>query len=115
AEIAEEDLKKYKTGDYLQKLKDDLGQIETASSDLSQQEDREAWAYRMAKKGYRTPSQAQAETALTERRKLVLAKTKLQLDILTKYTKTRQLTIRITNLEDALRTLQRTKNKSREK
>ena len=44
-DIATEDLKKYKSGDYLAALKDNLGQIETAQSDLSQQEDREAWAY----------------------------------------------------------------------
>jgi len=34
-----------------------MGQIENARSDLSQQQDREAWAKRMAKKGYQTASQ----------------------------------------------------------
>src|SRR5579885_2500747 len=86
-DIANEDLKKYKSGDYLAALKDNLGQIETAQSDLTQQEDREAWAYRMVKKGYQTASQAHAETSRKDALQLTLNKQTLGLDVLVKYTK----------------------------
>jgi multidrug resistance efflux pump len=114
-EIAEEDLKKFKTGDYLALLKDILGQIENATSDLSQQEDREAWAYRMMRKGYQTASQAQAETSRKESLQLTVNKTNLQLDVLVKYTKISQMTSYITALDEAQRTLERTKATAKSK
>lgn len=97
-DIANEDLKKYKSGDYLAALKDNLGQIETAQSDLTQQEDREAWAYRMVKKGYQTASQAQAETSRKDALQLTLNKQTLGLDVLVKYTKIQTLTQTLTDL-----------------
>lgn len=106
-ELADEDLKKFKTGEYLQELKDDLGQVETAQSDLTQQEDREAWAFRMAKKGYQTQSQAQSETSRKESYQLSFNKMTLQLDVLVKYKKVRMLTQYVTALEEKQRTLDR--------
>jgi multidrug resistance efflux pump len=106
-ELAAEDLKRYKTGDYLAALKDSMGQVESAETDLSQEEDREAWAYRMVKKGYQTPSQAQAETTKRESYQLALNKTVLALDVLVKYTKVSQLTQYLTALEEARRALDR--------
>jgi multidrug resistance efflux pump len=123
-EIAQEDLKKYKSGDYLAALKDNLGQIETAQSDLSQQEDREAWAYRMVKKGYQTASQAQAETSRKDALQLTLNKQTLALDVLVKYTKVSQLTQYLTNntaaggnggFEEMQRALERTKAQAKAK
>src|SRR5262249_10529000 len=87
AEIAREDLKRYQTGDYVAALKDVLGQVETAQSDLEQQEDREAWAYRMVRKGYQTPKQAQSETSRREALQLTLNKQVLGLDVLVRYTR----------------------------
>jgi multidrug resistance efflux pump len=114
-DLAEEDLKQYHSGDYLAALKDILGQIENAQSDLSQQEDREAWAYRMMKKGYQTASQAQAETSRKESFQLTVNKVSLQLDVLVKYTKISQLTGYITALEEAQRTLERTRAQAKSK
>jgi multidrug resistance efflux pump len=123
-ELAEEDLKIYKSGDYLGQLKDLLGQIENAKSDLSQQEDREAWAYRMVKKGYQTSSQAQAETSRKESYQLTLNKVTLNLDVLVKYTKISDLTKYLTNnptsntgggLEEMQRALERTKAQAKSK
>jgi len=112
-ELAEVDLKRYKTGEYLQELKDDLGQIETAKSDLSQEEDREAWAYRMVKKGYQTASQAQSETSRKESYQLSLNKVSLQLDVLVKYKKNRLLTQYVTALEEAQRALDRVQKQTK--
>jgi multidrug resistance efflux pump len=107
-EIAAEDLKRYRTGDYLAALKDGLGQVESAETDLSQEEDREAWTYRMVRKGYQTASQARAETASKETYQLALNKAILGLDVLVKYTKVSQLTQYLTALEEARRGLERT-------
>jgi multidrug resistance efflux pump len=107
--LAEEDLKKFASGDYRALLQDALGQIENATSDLNQQEDREAWALRMAKKGYQTPSQAQAETLRKESYLLTVNKAQLNLQVLVRFTKDSQLTGYITALEEAQRTLERTR------
>jgi multidrug resistance efflux pump len=123
-EIANEDLKRYKSGDYLASLKDILGQVETATSDLTQQEDREAWAYRMVKKGYQTPSQAQAETSRKDALQLTLNKQLLALDVLVKYTKISDLTKALTSdpdkqgkggLEEQQRNLERTRSQAKSK
>jgi multidrug resistance efflux pump len=123
-DIAREDLKKYRSGDYLAQLKDILGQVETAQSDLSQQEDREAWAYRMVKKGYQTASQAQAETSRKDALQLTLNKQTLALDVLVKYTKISDLTKYLSNnvdkangggLEEMQRALERTKAQAKSK
>jgi HlyD family secretion protein len=114
-EIAAEDLKKYRTGDYLSALKDNLGQVESAETDLSQEEDREAWTYRMVKKGYQTSSQARSESAHKETYQLALNKAILGLDVLVKYTKVGQLTQYLTALEEARRGLERTRAQSHAK
>jgi multidrug resistance efflux pump len=106
-EIAAEDLKQYRTGDYLAALKDSLGQLETAESDLAQQEEREAWALRMVKKGYQTAKQADAETLLKGMYRLAANKTALALDVLVRYTKVQTLTQLTGDVEEARRGLER--------
>jgi HlyD family secretion protein len=114
-EIAAEDLKKYRTGGYLSALKDSLGQVEGAETDLSQEEDREAWTYRMARKGYQTANQALRESALKETYQLALNKAILGLDVLVKYTKVSQLTQYLTAMEEARRGLERTRSQAHAK
>ncbi len=115
--LADEDLKKFTSGDYRAALQDALGQIENSQSDLNQQEDREAWALRMAKKGYQTPSQAQSETLRKESYLLTVNKANLNLEVLVRYAKDSQLTGFITALEEAQRALERTRvqNPAKEK
>ncbi len=105
--IAQNDLVKFKAGDYLALVKDCMGQIENAKSDLSQQEDREAWSYRMAKKGYQTLSQAQAETSRKESYQLTLNKVSLNLENIVKSQKLKDLNTFISDLEEAQRALDR--------
>ncbi len=105
AQLATEDLVKFKSGDYLALVKDALGQIENAKSDLSQQEDREAWAFRMAKKGYQTASQAQAETLRKESFQLTLNKVNLNLENIVKSQKLKDLNTYISDVEQFERDL----------
>ncbi len=107
-ELAQEDLANFKAGDYLALVKDCMGQIENSKSDLSQQEDREAWAYRMAKKGYQTASQAQAETSRKESYVLALNKLNLNLENLVKSQKLKDLNQFFGDLEKAEQLLERT-------
>ncbi len=104
-QIANEDLLKFKSGDYLALVKDGLGQIENAKSDLSQQEDREAWAFRMAKKGYQTASQAQAETLRKDSFQLTLNKASLNLENIVKSSKLKDLNNFISDVEQSSRDL----------
>jgi multidrug resistance efflux pump len=115
AEIAQEDLKRHKTGDYVASLKDALGQVETARSDLEQQEDREAWAYRMVKKGYQTAGQAQAETSRKDALRLTLNKQTLALDVLVRYTRVQALTQYLRAVEEARRNRERVADQARAK
>jgi len=105
-QVATEDLVKFKSGDYLALVKDALGQIENARSDVSQQEDREAWAYRMAKKGYQTASQAQAETLRKESFQLTLNKVSLNLENIVKSQKLKDLNTFISDVEQSARDLE---------
>jgi hypothetical protein len=82
----------YKPGGYLAQLKGAPGQVEAAQSDLPQQEDREARAYRMVKKGYQTASQAQAETSRQDALQLALSKQTRALEVLVKYTRVQTMT-----------------------
>jgi multidrug resistance efflux pump len=73
-ELARIDLKKYQKGEFPQLLKDVLGRIKVAESDLEQQRDRAAWAKRMLKKGYFSASQAEAEQSRLQSYELALSK-----------------------------------------
>jgi HlyD family secretion protein len=84
--VAEQNLKKWIEGDFPQSLHDLEGQIQTAESNLLQEEDRAAWVARMVKKGYMTASQEASEEALLTGNKLSLQKVQEQKAVLTKYT-----------------------------
>jgi RND family efflux transporter MFP subunit len=111
-QLKEIDLKKYIEGDYPQALKDVQGQISMAESDMEQQRDRSAWAQRMVKKGYYTPSQAQAEQSKLEGYDLTLKKLIESKRVLTDYTKLREETARQNDVAEAKRALERTKSQA---
>jgi multidrug resistance efflux pump len=73
-EIARIDMDKYLQGEFPAALKDIDGKIKVAESDVEQQRERVAWVNRMVRKGYQTPSQAQAEVSRMESLVLTLKK-----------------------------------------
>jgi RND family efflux transporter MFP subunit len=81
-DLAKIDLEKYVKGDYEQTKKTLLGNIKTSESDLEQYRDRAAWSARMVKKGYQTPSQAQADQSKLEGAELKLANDREALRVL---------------------------------
>jgi RND family efflux transporter MFP subunit len=84
--LAEKNLDKWIKGDFPQSLHDINGQIQTAESNLLQEEDRMSWVSRMVKKGYMTASQEEAERALLMGNKLALQKVQEQKRVLTDFT-----------------------------
>ncbi|MFL5340063.1 MAG: hypothetical protein ACJ8F7_07920, partial [Gemmataceae bacterium] len=84
--LAEQNLEKWIKGDFPQQLHDLEGQIQTAESNLLQQEDRTSWAARMVKKGYMTASQEEAEQATLNGDKLALQQKSELKKVLTDYT-----------------------------
>jgi multidrug resistance efflux pump len=106
-ELAKGDLTIYTRGDYVANLKDLMGKVVMARSDYDQQVDRAAWARRMVKKGFQTPSQAQAEESKEESYKLALRKATLDLDVLVKYTRRKEETSRKRDVEEYRLALER--------
>src|SRR5207244_1140224 len=84
--VAEKNLEKWIKGDYPQQLHDLEGQIQTAESNMLQEEDRVSWVSRMVKKGYMTASQEEAERALLMGNKLDLQKKQELKKVLSDYT-----------------------------
>jgi multidrug efflux pump subunit AcrA (membrane-fusion protein) len=84
--LAEQNLDKWVKGDYPQMKHDLEGQIQTAESNVLQQEDRTAWVGRMVKKGYMTASQEEAEQANLTSFRLTLQKVQEQKKVLIDYT-----------------------------
>jgi multidrug efflux pump subunit AcrA (membrane-fusion protein) len=85
-EVAEKNLTKWNEGDFSQQKHDLEGKIQTAESNLLQQEDRTSWAARMVKKTYMTASQLEAEQANLSGDKLQVDQYKEQLAVLINYT-----------------------------
>jgi multidrug resistance efflux pump len=111
-ELANIDVKLYERGDYVAALKELLGKLEMARSDLDQQVDRAAWARRMVKKGFQTASQAQAEESKEESYRLALRKVTLDLDVLVKYTRRKEETTRKRDVEEKRLALDRVKRQN---
>jgi HlyD family secretion protein len=91
-DLAKIDLEKYKMGDYEQSLKDVLGRIQTAESDLADWKDRAAWSARMVKKRLMSKVQADADANRVDASSIALAKVQEELRVLEKYTKGRNET-----------------------
>lgn len=111
-ELTDLDLKKFIEGEFPQSLKDVLGRISVAESDLEMQRDRTAWMDRMVKKGYQTSSQAQAEHSRLDSTELALKKVKEELRVLENYTKQRTETDLRSKLAEARRAQTRIKSQA---
>lgn len=114
-ELAELDLKKFIEGEFPQSLKDVVGRISMAESDLEMQRDRTSWMDRMVKKGYQTSSQAQAEHSKLDSTELALKKVQEELRVLQNYTKLRTETDLRSKLAEAKRALVRIKSQAKAK
>jgi HlyD family secretion protein len=84
--LAEQNLEKWKNGEFPQTLHDYEGQIQQSESALIQQHERTSWVSRMVKKGYMTVSQEESEKANLRGNELDLQKKQEQRKVLTDFT-----------------------------
>jgi HlyD family secretion protein len=90
-EVAEYGVKEYKEGIYKQELATDKGQIALALSDQERAIDRLKWSSDMFKKGYVSKATNIADTLTKQQADFDLEQALMQLDVLEKYTKEKQI------------------------
>ncbi|VTS01832.1 Efflux transporter, RND family, MFP subunit OS=Planctomyces brasiliensis (strain ATCC 49424 / DSM 5305 / JCM 21570 / NBRC 103401 / IFAM 1448) GN=Plabr_2125 PE=4 SV=1: HlyD_2 [Tuwongella immobilis] len=95
-------------GEYRQLLDDVSGRLRLAESDVEMLLERAAWSERMVKKGYLTPSQANAERSRLESSRETLKKLQMESEVLQVFTKRRMETELKNKLIEAKRALERT-------
>jgi HlyD family secretion protein len=90
-EVAEYAVKEYTLGIYLQDLATYKGQIKLAESDLERAIDRLQWSTDMKKKGYVSIATNIADQLTKQQADFDLEQAKMQLEVLEKYTKEKQI------------------------
>ncbi len=100
-QLAELELKKYLEGDYEQLLKDVRSRILLAEADMEMWNERVAWANRMVKKNFITPTQAEADQSRRRSAQVALDKVKEELRVLKDYTRLQQTTLLKSNIATA--------------
>lgn len=91
-ELSKLELEKYQKGDYEALRKDVKSRLLLAQSDLEMWNERVAWANRMVKKKFITPTQAEAEEARARSAKVALDKIVEELRVLENYTRIHETT-----------------------
>jgi RND family efflux transporter MFP subunit len=108
-DLAKLDLAKYKEGDYVQALKDVLGRIETARSDLDDWKEKSAWSARMAKKGLMSKVQADADASRREAFRIAVEKVEEEKRVLVDFMYKRTVQDLTAKLAEAEHNLDKTK------
>ena len=112
-DLAKIDLEKYVKGDFIQSLKDVEGRIETARSDYENWKDRSSWSQRMVKKGLMGKSQADADESRLDGARIALEKVVEEKRVLVEYTKKYNIQDKTTKVDQAERTLEKTRIQAR--
>ena len=110
--LADLDLKKYLEGDYPRELKGIEGSIQVAQANWQQQNERVAWADRMATRDYFSQSQLNSEKSRLQGFEVDLKNFEEQKRVLEKYTKVRMETQYSNALNEARKALEREKDKA---
>lgn len=101
--------------EYVQMRNDIEGRIETARSDKEMWLDRASWSQRMAKKGFLSRSQAEADRSRLDSADFNLRKVQNELDILRVFLLERNATDLWSKVKEAERALERTKTQAKSK
>lgn len=102
-------------GEYRQLLDDVTGRIKLAEADQEMAIDRLAWSERMVKKGYLTPSQAQADRSKLESTREALKKVQMEQYVLQNFIRRRTETDLKFKVAEAKRALDRSQKQARAK
>ena len=110
--FAEIDLNKYLEGEYPQQLQKAQSDIMLASEEQQTTADKLAWSQKLAAEGYITRTELQGDELAKKRADLDLEQTKTQLNLLEKYTNTREVERLKSDVEQTKMALDRIKRKA---
>lgn len=108
-EFAKSDLEKYKEGDYPQQTNVVSAKIKIAGEELARAKDRLNWTQELAKKGYATKSELEADQLAVQRKEIELGQSTEDLRLLDKYDYPKRRRLLESNVEQATKELERLK------
>ena len=112
-EFAELDLKKYQEGDYPNLRKEAQVKITLAQEELERAEETLAWSKKLFNEKYISNMELQADELAKKKAKLNLELERNNLDLLEKFTNSRNLSQLNSDVKQAEMTLERTKRRAR--
>ena len=112
--LAKMRLEKYEKGDYPQEERTYAADIALADEEVQRAAEKLEWSQRLAKEGFLTRTELQADELALRRKEIALEMAKTKMDVLTNYTVIQQRATNESTLRKATRALARTKwqNKS---
>lgn len=110
--LAELDLRKYEEGEYLQQKRELDGQLALKQEELTRSKELYEFTKRMAKKGYRSPTDLEAQRIAVNKAQYEHEVQEDKLRVLEQYTKERNLKELRANAEEYVRELDRAKRKA---
>ena len=112
--LAKMKLEKYEKGDYPQEERTHAADIALADEEVQRAAEKLEWSQRLAKEGFLTRTELQADELALRRKEIALETAKTKMDVLTNYTVVQQRATNESALRKATRALARTKwqNKS---
>ncbi len=112
--LAKMRLEKYEKGDYPQEERTHAADIALADEEVQRAAEKLEWSRRLAKEGFLTRTELQADELALRRKEIALETAKTKMDVLTNYTVVQQRATNESSLRKATRALARTKwqNKS---
>jgi HlyD family secretion protein len=110
--LAELDLKKFQEGEYLQQQNELTGQVTLARENVTRAKDSEAFVKRLARKGYRSQNDVEAERIAVAKAEIDFKVASEKLRVLEEFNYTRNLEELKANAEEYRRELERTRRKA---
>jgi HlyD family secretion protein len=110
--FAEQDLVKYREGEYPRELQKSESDINLAREELQRARDKFEWSERLAEEGYLTRTELQADDLAAKRAEINLALAESALQLLKHYTHQRSLDQLTSDVEQTAQALERTRIKT---
>ncbi len=110
--FAEEDLEKYKNGEYPNKLNETIGSVTLAEEELQRANDKYEWSKKLYKEKYLSETELKSDELSWKRAELSLKTAEGNLDLLERYTYKREVTKLESDVQQNSMSLERTRRKS---
>jgi len=108
-ELAKLELDKYENGDYPQEVSQNIADIALADEEVKRSSEKLEWSQRLAKEGYLTRTELQADELALKRKEIDLEMAATRMNVLTNYTVMKQRAKLKSDLRKADRKLERIK------